>query len=53
MNYNYSKNEYLHIREVLTGKAYHVNPIKIRVPPRTLEPIDELDIIKGLRILSD
>ena len=44
MKYNYNKNKYLHIREVLTGKAYPTKPMKIRVPPRTLEPISEEDI---------
>jgi hypothetical protein len=64
MKYNYNnKNEYLHIllpempqvvkTFTTSAKKYPAKQIPMRVPPRTLEPIDELDIIKGLRILSD
>ena len=45
MKYNYNKNEYLHIEAFDTSaKEAPVNPIKLRVPPRTLEPISEEDI---------
>ena len=46
MKYNYNKNEYLHIVEVFdtSAKETPAKPIKIRVPPRTLEPISEEDI---------
>ena len=46
MKYNYNKNEYLHIVEVFddSAKEAPVKPIKMRIPPRTLEPISEEDI---------
>ena len=46
MKYNYNKNEYLHIVEVFddSAKEAPVKPIKMRIPPRTLEPISEADI---------
>ena len=55
MKYNYNKNLYLHIVEAFdtSAKPAPVKQIKMRIPPRTLEPIDELDIIKGLIVESD
>ena len=55
MKYNYNKNQYLHIVEAFdtSAKPAPVKQIKMRIPPRTLEPIDELDIIKGLKVESD
>lgn len=57
MKYTYNKNdnEYLHIVETfsISAKPAPVKQIKMRIPPRTLEPIDELDIIKGLTVQSD
>ena len=49
MKYNYNKNQYLHIVETFdtSAKPAPVKQIKMRIPPRTLEPIsetDELDI---------
>ena len=57
MKYTYNKNdnEYLHMVETFStsAKPAPVKPIKMRIPPRTLEPINELDIIKGLIVKSD
>ena len=57
MKYTYNKNdnEYLHIVETfsISAKPAPVNPIKLRIPPRTSKPLDEFDIVKGLIIESD
>jgi len=47
MKYNYNKNKWLHVIEEAfdtTGKQAPVKQIKMRIPPRTLEPISEEDI---------
>jgi len=47
MKYTYNENKWLHVMEEAfdtSGKPAPVKPIKIRVPPRTLEPISEEDI---------
>lgn len=64
MKYTYNKNnmpkgvdnnEYLHMVETFStsAKPAPVNPIKLRIPPRTSKPLDEFDIVKGLIIESD
>jgi hypothetical protein len=46
MNYNYNKNEYLHIVETFSTSTKQApeKQIPMRIAPRTLESIDEFEL---------